>query len=226
MAAALPYIQAAGTIFGIGQGLGLWGQPKTSKASASAPAAVPGLSYEEALRQAGDVLNPLYDERLQQSLREVDRHNIARGFFGQLPGAALARSTAADIERARAGQIAGLAQQMIGQSQQAALQQQQLALQQAAQQSQARQGTFGNLLGAIGTGWNIYRGLADLTGYLPFTKQMTFPTQAEYASRGAQLFSGGAIPTSGYGFSGMQQQAMQRLTPGLSGTMTNPYVLR
>lgn len=218
MAAALPYIQAAGSIYGIGQGLGLWGQPKTSSGSASG--AAPGLSYDEALRQAGDVLNPMYDERLQQSLQEVDRHNIARGFFGQLPGAALSRSTAADIERSRAGQIAGLAQQMIGQSQQAALQQQQLAIQQAAQ----RQGTFGNVLGAIGTGWNIYRGLADLTGYLPFTKQMTGDMQGDYAGRGAQLFSGGALPTPGYGFSGMQQQASQRL--GQSGTMTNPYILR
>lgn len=119
------------------------------------PPMPPTLSYDEALRRAEDVLNPVYDRHLRDTLKQIDSANIARGFYGQLPGDALARSTAADIQGARASQIANLAQQMVGQSEQQALAQQQLALQWAQQQQAARQqamsnfGNFANtLLGA------------------------------------------------------------------------------
>ncbi len=114
--------------------------------------APPTLTLDEATDQAKGVLNPLYDQQLQDTLRQVDQHNLQRGFYGQLPGAALSRSTASEVERSRAGQIASLAQQMQGQSQQQALQQQQLAMQYALGQGAQRQNMWSNLLS---TGTNL-----------------------------------------------------------------------
>jgi len=51
--------------------------------------APPTLSYDEALEQAQGVLNPLYDEQLEKNLQAVDRGNLSRGFYGQMPGDAL-----------------------------------------------------------------------------------------------------------------------------------------
>jgi len=63
---------------------------------------IPVLSREEALQLAQSMLNPLFDEQLQETLRRVDIENIRRGFFGQVPGAALSGARAADVERSRA----------------------------------------------------------------------------------------------------------------------------
>jgi hypothetical protein len=82
----------------------------------AAPAAEPTLSYDEAQKRAQDQLNPLYDETLNKSLEAVDKSNIRRGFFGQLPGAALERSTAADIGNKKITGINTLANNMVGQS--------------------------------------------------------------------------------------------------------------
>src|SRR5690606_661254 len=79
------------------------------------PPPPPTMSREEAVERAQATLNPLYQEMLNETLRNLQRQQIARGFFGQLPGAALERSTAADIETRRAQQIAQLAEQMVGQ---------------------------------------------------------------------------------------------------------------
>lgn len=116
--------------------------------------APPTLSYDEALEQAQGVLNPLYDEQLEKNLQAVDRGNLSRGFYGQMPGDALKLSTALDVERARAGQIASLAQQMQGQSQQQALQQQQLAAQYALNRGQQSSGLFNN---ALNMGLNLWQ---------------------------------------------------------------------
>lgn len=123
--------------------------------------APPTLSYDEALQQAEDVLNPLYDEQLEEALQAIDRSNIARGFYGQMPGDAFKRSTAAEIESARAGQIASLAQQMQGQSQLQALQQQQLAAQYALGRGQQYQ-NWANI------GLNAANSWYNMTGQVPF----------------------------------------------------------
>lgn len=123
--------------------------------------APPTLSYDEALEQAQGVLNPLYDEQLEKNLQTVDRGNLSRGFYGQMPGDALKRSTALDVERARAGQIASLAQQMQGQSQQQALQQQQLAAQYALGRGQLNQNWANIALNAANSWYNM-------TGQVPF----------------------------------------------------------
>ena len=112
------------------------------------------LTYDEALKQSQDVLNPLYDEQLEKNLQAVDRSNIARGFYGQMPGDAFKRSTAGEIESARSGQIASLAQQMQGQSQQQALQQQQLAAQYALSRGQQGSSLLNN---ALNMGVNLWQ---------------------------------------------------------------------
>ena len=119
------------------------------------PPPPPTMSREEAVERAQATLNPLYREMLEETLRNLQRQQIARGFFGQLPGAALERSTAADIETRRAQQIAQLAEEMIGQEHARAMDiaRQRLAAEQA--RWAAEQQRFQNIMSGIGMGWNI-----------------------------------------------------------------------
>lgn len=93
------------------------------------PTMKPALSYDAAQQQAQEFYNPMYGELMNKSLDAVDQSNVRRGFFGQLPGAALQRSTAADVENKKAQAIGQFANQLVGQSQDYSL-----GLQQAAQQ--------------------------------------------------------------------------------------------
>lgn len=99
-------------------------------------ASIPTLSQADALRQAQGMVNPLYDQQLEQALKNIDYQNMQRGFYGQLPGDVLRGARALDVERARAGQTTNLAQQLLQQSQANALAQQQLQLQQWLAQNQ------------------------------------------------------------------------------------------
>lgn len=121
----------------------------------SAPPPPPTMSREEAMERAQATLNPLYQEILEDSLRNLQRQQIARGFFGQLPGAALERSTAADIETRRAQQVAQLAEEMIGQEHARAMDiaRQRLSAEQA--RWAGEQQRFQNVMSGIGMGWNI-----------------------------------------------------------------------
>jgi len=134
---------------------------------------IPVLSREEALQLAQSMLNPLFDEQLQETLRRVDIENIRRGFFGQAPGAALSGARAADVERSRAAAIANLAEQMVGQSQQAALQAAALAQQGVLQQHQLAlqqwQNLSNNLMRGIQTGLLGAQMGSDWTGLVPFS---------------------------------------------------------
>lgn len=134
---------------------------------------IPVLSREEALQLAQSTLNPLFDKQLQETLRRVDIDNIRRGFFGQVPGAALSGARAADVESARAASIANLAEQMVGQSQQAALQAAALAQQGVLQQHQLAlqqwQNQANNLMRGIQTGLLGAQMWSDWTGLVPFS---------------------------------------------------------
>jgi len=134
---------------------------------------IPVLSREEALQLAQSMLNPLFDEQLQETLRRVDIENIRRGFFGQAPGAALSGARAADVERSRAAAIANLAEQMVGQSQQAALQAAALAQQGVLQQYQLAQQQWqnmsNNIMRGIQTGLLGAQMWSDWTGQVPFS---------------------------------------------------------
>ena len=144
------------------------------------------------MRQATETLNPIYDERMQQTLRNVDKELIQRGFFGQLPGAALAGSRAADVERAKAAAIASLGGQMQTQSQEQALAQQRLAAEWALNQSnlwnqmqqQKIQG-LGNLLHT-----SLYYPLDYAQAYGTYLDgQVTPKTQLGLAKQGIHYFN-------------------------------------
>src|SRR5690606_20675699 len=65
---------------------------------------VPMLSYDDALAQAMAVVNPLFDQQMDQAMRNMDYQLMQRGYYGQLPGEVLRQERALDIERASAGQ--------------------------------------------------------------------------------------------------------------------------
>jgi len=144
------------------------------------------------MRQATETLNPIYDERMQQTLGNVDKELIQRGFFGQLPGAALAGSRAADVERAKAAAIASLGGQMQTQSQEQALAQQRLAAEWAINQSnlwnQMQQQKIQGLGNLLNTSLYYPLDYAEATGtYLG--GGLTPKTQVELAKQGTQYFN-------------------------------------
>lgn len=170
----------------------------------SLPPPPPTLSAEEARQRAMGQLDPLYAENLQKALEQVDYNNIRRGFFGQLPGAELARSTAADIETRKAQAIGQLANQLTGQSEEGARAQQALALQARQQelqhmlsQQQLQRQTFeanrGSQLGLIGAllqaqqiknQRDYQQGQLGL-GYMPYV----MPTYNEEANQYRDIFN-------------------------------------
>ena len=180
--------------------------------------APPTLGYDEALEQAQGVLNPLYDEQLEKNLQAIDRSNIARGFYGQMPGDAFKRSTAAEIESARAGQIASLAQQMQGQSQLQALQQQQLAAQYALGRGQLNQNWANIALNAASSWYNM-------TGQVPFMgnplagnsgnidpSKLTTKQTVDLITSG-NWNTGASVPTVGTTSGGMTKAVQQYVQP-------------
>ena len=74
------------------------------------------LTWDEAVKRASAQLDPLYAEKLQATMDAVDQDLIARGFFGQVPGAVVQRSSAAKIATEKAGQTANLAQELVNRS--------------------------------------------------------------------------------------------------------------
>ncbi len=90
---------------------------------------VPTLSFNEALSRATAMYQPLYKQKMESTLENVDKDTIKRGFFGQLPAAALKRSTAAQVQSDENAASAAMANQLVGQSEDNAYKQQQLALQ-------------------------------------------------------------------------------------------------
>lgn len=173
----------------------------------------PVLSYGDATLQAGDVLNPLYNEQLEKTLKQLDSANVARGFYGQLPADTMKRSTAADIERGRAGQIASLAQQMVGQSQQQAFQQQQLAAQMALNKGSQWQNMLMGLL-------NVYGNWMQGTERDPFDPGSAFKSPVRSQDVGA---SSGAISNAPFINPNTNLTPNQSVAPStFTGTTTLP----
>ena len=189
--------------------------------------APPTLTIEEAEQQAQKLLNPIYDEQLEKNLQAVDRGNLSRGFYGQMPGDALKRSTALDVERARAGQIASLAQQMQGQSQQQALQQQQLAAQYALGRGQLNQNWANIGLNAANSWYNMtgqvpFMGnpLVDKSGNIDLTKMTTKQVMDLITS--GNWKTGASVPTEG-GTSGGMTKAVQQYVQPKGINWSDPY---
>lgn len=150
------------------------------------------------MRRATETLTPIYDERMQKTLEGVDKELIARGFFGQLPGAALAGSRAADVERAKAAAIAALGGQMQSQSEEQALAQQRLAAEWAINQTDLWRQLQGQRMQGLGSLLNLslYYPLdyANITGVMP-GGTLTPKSQANLAQSGVQqYYTAGAAP--------------------------------
>lgn len=56
--------------------------------------------YESALEEAEAILGPQYQRAREQTMSEVDRNMVSRGFYGQAPGDAIRASTLTDLDMA------------------------------------------------------------------------------------------------------------------------------
>src|SRR5690606_8009460 len=56
--------------------------------------------YESALMEAEAILGPQYQRAREQTMSEVDRNIVSRGFYGQAPGDAIRASTLTDLDMA------------------------------------------------------------------------------------------------------------------------------
>lgn len=70
------------------------------------------MAWESAREQAAAQLAPGYDREMRERLGAMDRQATARGFFGQMPTAALRGARAADMEAQKHSAIAALAGQV------------------------------------------------------------------------------------------------------------------
>lgn len=136
MPAALPYIVGGATI------LNTLNRPKL-------PPAPPVLTMDQARGQAQQMLNPLFDEQLQNTMQQVATANMRRGFYGQPVGDAIAQSAAADIGTRREQAVGQLAAQMQGMSQEQAMQHAQLAY-------QAQMAQHQNMMNTLGTAQQLF----------------------------------------------------------------------
>src|SRR5690606_4435189 len=56
--------------------------------------------YESALMEAEAILGPQYQRAREQTMSEVDRNMVSRGFYGQAPGDAIRARTLTDLDMA------------------------------------------------------------------------------------------------------------------------------
>lgn len=77
---------------------------------------VPVLSWDEALKRATGQVSPQYNQAMTKTMDNLQQDLVSRGFFGQVPGAVLQASTAAQIEADKQGSISNLANQLVNQS--------------------------------------------------------------------------------------------------------------
>lgn len=153
MPAAIPFLTAAATGLSVVNGIRQLTAPKPHV-----------LSMDQAIQQAKSALNPIYDNNVQQSTHNLENNLISRGFFGQLPGAALETYNAGQINNQRAAAIANLAAQLQGQSASQAAQ----ASSSAVQQAQA----------ALNAPIQIGQGLQSFQQAFPTTWQHAFGNNA------------------------------------------------
>lgn len=88
------------------------------------------ISWDDAQTRASSQLTPLYEQTEKEALEAVDRSNLSRGFYGQLPGDAFRATTAADIGSKKAAAIAGLANDIVSQDEASAENKESMAFQQ------------------------------------------------------------------------------------------------
>lgn len=80
------------------------------------------LTFEQARPRAAGAVNPEYNAQLQQTLDYLQRQQVARGMYGQMPADAFTQGQAANIEGMRAQAIIDYANRLVEQSKATALQ--------------------------------------------------------------------------------------------------------
>lgn len=71
------------------------------------------MDWTTALTQAKDRLNPLYEDAARDTMAAVNKHNLVRGFYGQLPGEAIKADQMQKTYNTREAAIADLANAII-----------------------------------------------------------------------------------------------------------------
>ncbi|MGM0409256.1 MAG: hypothetical protein ACQEQF_00735 [Bacillota bacterium] len=74
------------------------------------------LTYEEAVEQAENQVNPMYEKGREEYMEKMDKDAVKRGVFGQIPQEALKRHKASELEAQKASDVASLATELRGQS--------------------------------------------------------------------------------------------------------------
>jgi hypothetical protein len=88
----------------------------------------PGETREETLATANNLLSPMYADQMQKTLDNTNQGLLARGFFGQAPGAELTNKNVAEVEKAKNEAVSSLGNDLYQQSQNRALQEKQFGI--------------------------------------------------------------------------------------------------
>lgn len=159
MAEALPYIMAASTVYNVGRQINA--DYKADQMQKKLLEENKPIGWDEALTQAQQTLNPIYDKQIQQVMKQSDKDLMARGFYGQMPGDVLSQARQWDVQRDKAGAVTNLAKQTQSQSQANAMQAHQLAAQYALGQGAQRLQAYPQILSGLehGSTQHIFDGL-------------------------------------------------------------------
>ena len=108
--------------------------------------------YESALREAEAILGPQYQRAREQTMSEVDRNIVSRGFYGQAPGDAIRASTLTDLDMAYQAALGNYATNIMDRRAQMELQKYMFdkEMQEQRQQSEDRKkSSFWSALGSV-----------------------------------------------------------------------------
>ena len=109
-------------------------------------------NYESALREAEAILGPQYQRAREQTMSEVDRNMVSRGFYGQAPGDAIRASTLTDLDMAYQAALGNYATNIMDRRAQMELQKYMFdkEMQEQRQQSEDRKkSSFWSALGSV-----------------------------------------------------------------------------
>lgn len=87
----------------------------------------PAITYQEGLTQAGEQLNPIYDQQMIELNKNIDNRDAISGWLGQVPANVMKRSSQIQENAIRTSKISELANQLVAQSQNNANTQKQLS---------------------------------------------------------------------------------------------------
>src|SRR5690606_12988256 len=106
--------------------------------------------YESALMEAEAILGPQYQRAREQTMSEVDRNIVSRGFYGQAPGDAIRASTLTDLDMAYQAALGNYATNIMDRRAQMELQKYMFEKEMEEQRKQSKDRKKSGLLSGIG----------------------------------------------------------------------------